>query len=424
MQAILLDKNGNDVERTLLTRGLVARYLISMLAIGLVAGSVLYSGVIQRGPAKDVDARYFYAAAKCWAGGRSPYEAAVYYPSLRAEFANAPDQAFAYPPTLMLVVLPMAYFDWPAAAMLFSLMNFGAAMVLFWACYRLVRESLGGPLGPAHWVWVVLASTMGGVAGTIFTGQSSVFIAAACALALVGCRLQWPWLTVIGLVIATAKPQLSFPLLLFIPWFEPKQRKAFLLAAAIVVLPFVYAAMVDPHIVQSCLNSVASYGSIPANNPAMELGSAAILSRMGISRSSSQMLGVLCSLAVLFLAARMLHRSGRTLSGDPATIMLLVFSIGLAMPIHEYDSCCYAVGIALLATSRPAVQAVLLLPALLIWRPERWLGIFHLGNPVDAARQIGYGQLFATFAWLALLLGALVMCFATGSNTRLRDRRM
>lgn len=195
------------MKQTLLTRGIVSRYLIPILAVGLVAGSVLYSGVIQRGPAKDIDARYFYAAAKCWASGYSPYEAAVYYPTLRTEFGSTADGAFAYPPTLMLVVLPMAYFDWPTAAKLFSLMNFGASMVLFWACYRLVRESLGAPLGPVHWIWVALASTMGGVAGTIFTGQTSVFIAAACAMALVGCRLQRPWLTVIGLAIATAKPQ-------------------------------------------------------------------------------------------------------------------------------------------------------------------------------------------------------------------------
>jgi hypothetical protein len=267
---------------------------------------------------------------------------------------------------------------------------------------------------------------MGGVAGTIFTGQSSVFIAAACALALVGCRLQRPWLTVIGLVIATAKPQLSFPLLLFIPWFEPKQRRACLLAGAIVVLPCAYAAMVDSHIVQSYLNSVASYSATPVNNPAFEVGSAALFLRMGISPSSSQILGVLCCLAVLFLAARVLHRSRQTLSGDSAAIVLLVFSIGLATPIHEYDFCCYSVGIALLATARPVVQAVLLLPALFVWRPERWLGIFHRGAayPVDAARQMEYGHLFATVAWLALLLGTFVMCLAAGSNANRRNRGM
>ena len=150
-----------------------------------------------------------------------------------------------------------------------------------------------------------------------------MFIAAACALALVGCRLQRSWLTVIGLVIATAKPQLSFPLLLFIPWFEPRQRKAFLVAAAIVVLPCIYAAMVDAHFIQSCLDSISRCAALQVNNPAVEIGGAALFLRMGVSTFSSQILGIACSLAVLFFAARMLHRSGETLSRDPAAIMLL-----------------------------------------------------------------------------------------------------
>lgn len=120
----------------------------------------------------------------------------------------------AYPPTLIPLVLPMALFDWPVAAALFSWMNFGTTMGLYWASCRMVRESVGSPLNLQHWFWVVLASTVGSIGGTIFPGQSSVFIAAACALAIVGCRLGRMWLTVVGLVVATAKPHLSGPLIL------------------------------------------------------------------------------------------------------------------------------------------------------------------------------------------------------------------
>ncbi len=184
--------------------------------------------------------------------------------------------------------------------------------------------------------------------------------------------------------------------------------------------------MVDSHFIQSCLDSIGRCAALQVNDPAVEIGSAALFLRMGISQFSSQILGVLCCLAVLFLAARLLHRSRETLSGNPAAIMLLVFSIGLATPIHAYDLCCYSVGIALLATARPVVQAVLLFPALFVWRPERWFGVFHRGAayPVDAAQQMGQGQLFATFGWLALLLGTYVMCLAGGLNASRRNSRM
>ena len=365
-----------------------------------MAGSVFFSGVLKRGGAKDIDTRYFYVAAKCWAAGKSPYEAATYDASFRATFGSHPEAPFvAYPPTLIPVVLPMAPFDWPVAAALFSWMNFGAAMALYWACYRMVRESVSSPLGLKHWLWVVLASTIGGIGGTIFTGQSSVFISAACALAIVGCRLGRMWLIVVGLVVATAKPHLSGPLILFILLFEPRQRRAVAIAAGVVAILVAYAAMVDSNLLHSYLGSIHAYNTLSVNDPARLLGAVSLFLRHGISPAAAEWLGILCLLLVLILTGWILKYSRGSLTRIPVALMLLTFSIGLARGIQGYDVCCYAMGIALVATLDFRYRCALFIPALLLWRP----------GLLNKVRLVASGYQVASFAWLGLLIGTVII---------------
>jgi hypothetical protein len=393
---------------SLFTR-LTLRRLISVIAVSIVAGSVLFSGVIRHGGVKDVDARYFYAAAKCWAAGKSPYETAVYNATFYASFDSYPEATVAYLPTLMLLVLPMAPFDWPRAATLFSLMNFGAAMVLFWACCRIVRELVGSPLRLTHWLWIVLACTIGGIAGTIFTGQTSVFVTAACALAVLGCRIQRTLLTVIGLVVASAKPHLSGPLLLFIFLFEPRQRGAVAIAAACIVAFVGYAAMVDSNLFHSFIDSVSTYKTFSANDPAKQIGAVPLLLYFGISLKVGQWLGALSLITVLGLAMLLLKYCRCSLTQSPYALILLVFSIGIAQPIHQYDLCCYAIGVALLATLDFRYQCALLPPTLIIWRPELLNGLL-VTLPVNQS---------ATLAWLSLLVGSVIIAIL-----RLRSKQL
>jgi hypothetical protein len=372
------------------------QFLIHILAGIIVAGSVFFSGVFRHGGAKDVDARCFYAAAKCWAAGKSPYEPPIYDASFRTIFGTHPD-ALAYPPTIIPVVLPMALFDWPLAAALFSWMNFGAAMALYWACYRMVRESVGSSLRLKHWFWVVLASTIGGISGTIFTGQSSVFITAACALAIVGCRLGRMWLTVVGLVVATAKPHISGPLILFIILFEPRQRRAVAVATGIVAILVAYSATVDSNLLHSYLRSMHIYNSVPQNDPARLLGAVSLFLHFGISLAVAQWLGILCLLLVLILTVWSIKYAHESLTRIPVALMLLTFSTGLARGIQGYDVCCYAMGIALVATLDFRYQCALFIPALLIWRP----GLLD--------RSVVSGTHVASFAWLGLLIGTVII---------------
>jgi hypothetical protein len=372
-------------------------------------GSVFYSGVLKQSDARNVDAKYFYVAARCWATGRSPYERATYEAVFRSEFGSPPAAQFvAYLPTLMLVTLIMAPFEWPVAANIFAWLNFAAAMLLFWACYRLVRESIGTRLQPVHWFWVVIAATIGGISGTILTGQTSVFVAAAGALALVGARLQRTWLTVVGLVVASAKPHVSGPIILCIALFEPRQRKAVLIAAVIAALVCGYAALVDSNLISSYLGSVVTYKSLATNDPAGQVGLVSLFLRIGVSTQFAQVCGLGGLLAVLGLVALLLRRYPiERLSESSTAMMLVTFSVGLARPIQGYDLCAYAVGIALLATKEMYFQAALLIPALLVWRP----GLLQKLSMLAPDNQV------ATIAWLALLMG----CIVTMRGTIKRD---
>jgi hypothetical protein len=381
----------------------IAAHAVTVVAVFIVGGSVFVAGVARHGGAKDSDARYLYAAAKCWSAGKSPYVAQAFSSTYRAIFGVAPaSEFFAYPPTVTSIALPLALFQWPLAARLFSLANFAAAMVLFWACYRLVREELGHSLRPSHWCWVVLASTVGGVAGTIFTGQTSVFMAAAVAIAIVGSRCRRSWLTVVGFTIAGIKPQLSAPALLLIPWLERRQRPAALIGVGMWVGLSLYAIAVDPQFVHTYRSSVNHYHSAAENGAANEFGLVPLLLRGGIGHGFAQMIGLACAVSILAGIVWLVGRSGETLTSNPLALMLMIFSVGAALPIHGYDLCCYAPGIALIATRTRRYQVALFIPALLIWRPA----LVHKLNPMAMP------DLVPMLAWLSLLVCTCAMVAA------------
>jgi hypothetical protein len=304
----------------------------------------------------------------------------------------------------MLLALPMAPFSWPVAAKLFALMNFAASIALFWAGSRLVHEIIGGMLNPLNWFWVVVASTIGGISGAIFTGQTSVFITAAGALALVGCRTHRTWLTVVGLVVATAKPQLSAPLLLFIALFEPGERRAVLIAMIIVAAVSFYAMAVDPHPLRNYLGSVHAYTALKVNNPFELIGAAPLLLRLGVEPSLVPIVGVASLIVILVTAAWLLRYSGQRFSANSTAIMFVVFSTGLAQPVHGYDLCAYAIGVALISTLPYISQLALIIPAVVLWRPD------VVARPITS---IASKNLIAACAWFGLFAGTIIMATVT-----------
>jgi len=376
----------------------VRRNFVGLVAVLVMVGSIFYSGLIKPIGARDIDARYFYVAARCWASGESPYDATRYKAMYRATFNLEPDALFvAYLPTLMPVVLPMAPLDWWAAARLFGALNFSAAMLLLWASYRLVRELLGAPLRLMHWSWLTLGTTIGGVSGSISTGQTSVLIAAACALALLGCRLQNRSMVIAGTVIASAKPHLSAPILLFILIFEPTQRKSMFIAGAIIMAFIAYAAVLDGNLLANYLGAIKTYNAISNNDPKLQIGLGSFLAYATLSPLVVQVLSV-AALAISLTLAGVLYRRGDLgKRGSALALTLVFFSIGIVHSIQGYDVCIYAMGISLCSMLSRRMQLMYLVPTILLWRPT----VLSMAIPVLRAVSI------ADLGWLMLLTGCI-----------------
>jgi hypothetical protein len=376
----------------------VRRNSVGIVAVLVIVCSIFYSGLIKPTAARDIDARYFYVAAKCWASGESPYDATRYKAMYRATFNSEPDALFvAYLPTLMPAILPMAPLDWWAAARLFAAFNFSAAMLLLWASYKLVREFLGAPLRPVHWSWLTLGITIGGVSGTISTGQTSLLVAAACALALLGCRLQNRSMVIAGTVIASAKPHLSAPILLFILMFEPTQRKSMFIAGAIIVAFIAYAAALDGNFFSNYLNALKTYSAISNNDPKLQIGLGSFLANTKLSPRSVQVLSVAVLAVSLTLAGVLCRRGDLGGRGSALALTLVFFSIGIVHPIQGYDVCIYAMGISLCSMLSPRMQLMYLAPAILLWRPT----LISKAIPALTTASI------ADLGWLIILTGCI-----------------
>jgi hypothetical protein len=376
----------------------VRRNQVGVAAVLVMVCSIFYSGLLKPIGARDIDARYFYVAAKCWALGESPYDAALYKAEYQATFNSQPDALFvAYLPTLLPAILPMAPLDWPAAARLFESLNFAAAMLLVWASYRLVRELLGAPLCPMHWAWLTLGTTIGGVSATISTGQTSLLVTSACALAAVGCRLQNRTMVVVGTVIASAKPHLSAPILAFILMFEPLQRRSMFLAGGIIIGFIAYAAALDGNFIANYLGAIKTYNSLTNNDPKLQIGLGSLLARTELSPPAIQALSV-AFLAISVTLAGVLYRRGGGCARAIGTALILVFfTIGIIHPIQGYDLCIYAVGISLCSMLSRRMQLLYLAPAILLWRP----GLLTKAFPIWSADSI------STVTWLFILAGSI-----------------
>jgi len=333
--------------------------------------SIFYSGLLKPIGARDIDARYFYVAARCWASGQSPYDVTRYISRYRAIFNSEPDGLYAaYLPTLMPVILPMAPLNWWAAARLFAAINFAAAMLLLWASYRLVRDLLGAPLRLIHWAWLTLGITIGGVSATISTGQTSLLISAACALALLGCRLQNRAMVIAGAVIASAKPHLSAPILLFILFFEPAQRKSMLIAGGIILALIAYTAALDGNFLADYISGLTVLNALSVNDPKAQIGLGSFLANTALSPLAAQVSSV-AVLAIALTLAGMLRRRDNLDGRQSALVLTLVFfSTGIVHTIHGYDVCIYAMGISLCSMLSRRMQLIYLAPAVLLWRPS------------------------------------------------------
>lgn len=194
---------------------------LTLLALA-AASSLIYLHIVDARfmPASHSDLLPRWVGARAALHGENPYSAEVlrriqiaFYgrPLTPADHANP--QAFFYPATIIPLLAPLAALSWPAARLLFLLITTPLLALGFWLCMRTLglpasrRERLV-VLGFACFSWPVIWGLRQQQPGL------PVMIGIFIAFALLSRRRQT--LPGILLALATIKPQLVLPLLLWL----------------------------------------------------------------------------------------------------------------------------------------------------------------------------------------------------------------
>jgi hypothetical protein len=370
---------------------------LALVVLGLMYASV--QGTWGRG-AKDIDTRYFFVAGKVWTSGQSPYDFATYQRVWREHFQDEVGQgAFSYLPGAIVYTAPLGLFDWTVSCTIFRLFNLGALITIVLCCLRYLRHFSDGSLRLMQLVWVGIALLIGGIPGTILTGQSTVLVCAA-ALVIIAPPTKSKVLLFMAMLVASSKPQVSGPVLVLAvvanrPWRRTLvQTASFAAGASVVIL------LLDPHPIINFLNGFTGNSQLPANQLDNMIGLGPLLHSLSIGGLVSRLLQTAALVAVLVLTARAwlsdpVHK-------ETAATMVGFLSVGLAYPFHAYDTAIFAPACALASQLPPRRQLVLLPAFLLMGRPGMVERLVHLmGKP--AMVNLALGSL-----WLGLVLTMVV----------------
>lgn len=200
--------------------------------------------------------------------GENPYSAAVlreiqtaYYGRPLTAADHARPQAFLYPAWMVILLAPLAPLSWPAARAVFllamtPLLGWGA-----WLCMKMVGLPRGGPdraltLGFFLFSW---AAVWG-----LRLQQPTVAVAAAVFLSVSLLSRGKEATPGVLLAMATVKPQLVLPLLVWLLLWAGLRRKFVFIAAFAATFGLLagLAEWVTPHWMPVWLASMRSYGAV------------------------------------------------------------------------------------------------------------------------------------------------------------------
>lgn len=225
----------------------------------------------------------------------------------------------------------------------------------------------------ARWtaaLWLALALSNGGVFGAVYLGQFSLVAGAGLVgIALIAAGAAWrPW--TLGLLMTMVKPHLSLVAVLF-----AMARKGRSDARRIAVALGVLAALslpvllVDPAFLRSYRESLALHA---ASQYAAVATPEALFGLPGMLADpaprwllAAMVLAAALPAAVLRLDTRPRATRDTILAAFAAVVILGT----MLFPHKAYDFAVYSVVFLVAARQRVAVQAVLLLPLLVVWRP-------------------------------------------------------
>jgi hypothetical protein len=344
---------------------------ILWLVVVLVAAALaIRMGSALGQPVFNWDGRYLMAAADCLAAGQSPYDVGALFGCWEERTGTPARATYVFPPQSLLPAWPLALFARPAADMVilgWQAVAFAVLAVLSVAFLKEQRLS-----GWARWTsagWLALALSNSGVFGTVFLGQLSLASAAglvAMALAVSGVSMR-PWAT--GLILAMFKPHLTAVAVLgafLITRSRDAGRKLWAAAALLAANGWIF--LVDPGFVGHYREALRVHSESPysdVGSPERLVGLPGLIA--GITPVWALL--VLVVAGVSMVVSLGLARRGPVQDRHMAGFVALVVIGAFLVPHKIYDLAIYAVVFLAAARQPLRLQAFLIVPLIVLWRP-------------------------------------------------------
>ena len=354
------------------------------------------------------DGQVLYVAGRSWLERVSPYDPAE-FARVWEHVVGEPHRTasvFAYPPTAVLLAVPLALLPWSAARHLLAIANLlalGGSLAACASLLRLWRGVTGGD--PRLWVGLGAACMVGAVAGTLHLGQTGLITVAAALASFVLRDRNSPWLFGGAAALATIKPQASaFALLATL---ATARRTNIAAAVAIVGLVGMLGLAAGDVLLRpgQLVEALASYRSVGANTGQQLAGLTALASALGIDLNA----GLLAAAGLVGFATLLRARPLREPleQGDEGVsacaLACLSFTASVTfLPSHGYDYVAFLLPLAAWP-SLPMPWTLLLAPGLIAAaRPNPLAAALHEVVPPSALS--GAGGLLASLVFALMVL--------------------
>ncbi|HUW84197.1 MAG TPA: glycosyltransferase family 87 protein [Phycisphaerae bacterium] len=380
---------------------------------------VVRAGLFAGGDYRAVDAYWHYAAGKCWLHGESPYHVDSFYARWREAFDRGPVSPYVFPPTMAIVAVPMALLPWVGGQWLFDAANLLALLLVLYFSKRLIdRSGLVSPRSPGKWIWPGAACLISGVPACIFVGQVGLIAAAGLVGALYSWQRGRAWWCAAFVVVASAKPQVS--LLLLVYMFVVGRRRGVVLGGlAVAALAALVLAWAPGESLSSDVRqSIEGYRLIPFNRwerydtlsrvlGRTPLESVAVYGAMGAAAVLVCLIGFRDGLRIRTGRVSDDDRAGFSADNPPVllpSIVLVLAATGLFMPLHVYDFGLYV----------PVMVSL----AAFGWRRRLWLlvGLILIARPHNietVLAHVPFCRVWLEYAPVSLIGGLVTFAGAT-----------
>lgn len=393
-----------------------------ILCLALATTYVVKAGFFTNGPAHHLDTKYFFVASRAWLEGGSPYDYS-FYSEVYARYFDSGLAPFVFPPPIAALCLPLGLFDWPAAQVIWDAINGLTLVALITTCLILrrqyTREAHHNTHEPWASLWLLLGLSVTGIPGTLFIGQGALFATTGLALLFLSVRKKLIALTVVGLLLASIKPQLtlvgvSLYMLLTFREYKWGWIVGATAISAVVTLVFLLDGSGPTEFRESMSAHMGSQVSHFTDITAMIGWSSTMAWLAGGSKVAGMWIaGALTGALSIALIVRYWAWKDQE-SNDQGTIRLLGMLFLLSMsviPIKPYDLALVAPAYCIFGRLEMKMQMALLPSMLLLWRPY-WLvnlleSITNISVPLHLVVSLGT---LGAFAALLLLPRPLPRC--------------